>query len=170
MAADASGVTLPKAGATLESFRKLVKAVPSARRATARLAFEKDPRDTATPRAMAGLLVRFSKGELLSPASTELLRDALRRCKTGDKRIRALLPPGTPVFDKTGTAARSTNDVGLVRLPDGRELAVAIFVKSSPKPPASRERTIAELARAAYDEFASPRAASAITRRRSPSV
>jgi beta-lactamase class A len=170
IAADASGITLPRGPVSAKAFRELVKKVPAKDRQAARLAFEKDPRDTTTPRAMAELLVRFTKGELLSKDSTELLRDALRRCKTGDKRIRALLPPGTLVFDKTGTAARCTNDVGLVRLPDGRELAVAVYVKSSPKPPETRERTIAELARAAYQEFASPRAAAVITRRRSASV
>src|SRR5262249_16376869 len=80
--------------------------------------------------------------------------------KTGDRRIRALLPPGTQVFDKTGTAGRSANDVGLVRLPDGRELAIAIFVKSSTKPQEAREKTIAAIARAAYHGFVNPPAPS----------
>src|SRR5262249_52732450 len=165
-----SGAKLPKGGVTKETLRKLIRAVPAKERQAAGLRFEKDPRDTATPSGMTRLLVRFSKGELLSKDSTELLRDALRRCKTGDRRIRALLPPGTQVFDKTGTAGRSANDVGLVRLPDGRELAIAIFVKSSTKPQEAREKTIAAIARAAYEGFVNPRAASTITRRRSRSV
>jgi beta-lactamase class A len=176
-AADAYGVRLPSAPIGLETFRRLRRAVPAAERRKARERWEKDARDTATPVAMGRLLVRLAKGELLKKESTDLLLDALRRCKTGDKRIRALLPAGTTVYDKTGTAARSTNDVGLVRLPSGGLVAIAVFVKASDKPQEVRERAIAEIARAAYESLAAPagrggaaRAASVMTRRRSGSV
>jgi len=173
MAADAYGVTLPKGPVSLDRFRALRRAVPSAERAKARERWEKDPRDTATPSAMARLLVRLAKGELAKPESTELLRDALRRCRTGGRRIRRLLPKEAIVYDKTGSAGRTANDVGLVRLPGAREIAIAVFVKASEKPPEVRDRTIAEIARAAYDGFARERAAATaatMTRRRSGSA
>src|SRR5205085_12018626 len=119
---------------------KLRRAVPAAARQKAREAWEKDARDTATPAGMARLLVRLAKAELLKKETTDLLLDALRRCKTGDKRIRALLPKDAVVYDKTGTAGRTANDVGLVRLPSGGFVAIVVFVKASEKPQEARER------------------------------
>ncbi|HKC25296.1 MAG TPA: serine hydrolase, partial [Thermoanaerobaculia bacterium] len=82
-AADAYGVKLPSAPVGLETFRKLRRAVPAPARKKAREGWEKDPRDTATPVAMTRLLARLARGELLKKESTDLLLDALRRCKTG---------------------------------------------------------------------------------------
>ena len=47
----------------------------------------------------------------------------------------------------------ATNDVGLVTFPDGKRIAVAVFVRASPADIATRERVIAELARAAWETF-----------------
>lgn len=133
----------------------LVAKEPRARRAAAEKAFEADSRNTASPDDLARLLVALGKTELLSPASTVRLLDAMRRCETGDRRIRALLPKGARVFDKTGTIGRSVNDVGLVSLGGGKgTLAVAVLLKGSEKPYEERERTIAKVAKAAYDAFA----------------
>jgi beta-lactamase class A len=43
--------------------------------------------------------------------------------------------------------------VGLVTLPSGRQIAVAVFVSASAADDAARDRTIAEIARAAYDHW-----------------
>jgi beta-lactamase class A len=78
---------------------------------------------------------------------------------TGPRRIKGGLPAGTPVAHKTGTSRTrdgktdATNDVGLVTLPSGNRIAVVVFVSASPADEATRERTIADLARAAYDRF-----------------
>ena len=90
----------------------------------------------------------------MKPASTELLLDILSRCKTGEARLRGLLPAGTPVAHKTGTIGGTTNDVGIVTLPEqaGR-VVVAAFVKASDKDVPVRERAIAEVARAVHDYF-----------------
>jgi beta-lactamase class A len=45
----------------------------------------------------------------------------------------------------------ATNDIGLITLPDGRRVAVAVFVSGSPADDVTRERVIADVARAAYD-------------------
>ncbi len=156
MAAVASGVAdLPKDGtcdhACLDA---LVAAVPTERRAAAGRAFERDPRNTASPEDLARLLAALKKGELLSAPSTEGLLAMMRRNTTGDRRIRALLPKGTPVWDKTGTMGRSANDVGLVELPDGKgTLVVVALVKESAKPDDAREKGIAKVAKAAFDTF-----------------
>lgn len=113
-----------------------------------------DPRDTATPDAMADLLVAVHSGRGLSRASHQRLLEMMRQTRTGPNRIRALLPPGTTVAHKTGTGTPMTNDAGLITLPDGAgHVAVVVFVRGSGGSPAERERAIAEIARAVYDVF-----------------
>lgn len=115
-----------------------------------------DPRDTGTPDAVADLLVAVHNGRGLSPGSHRRLLQIMERASTGPNRIRALLPPGTRVAHKTGTGAPMTNDAGLVTLPDGAgHAAIVVFVRSTAQPSASRERVIADLARAVYDYFRS---------------
>lgn len=138
----------------------LVAGEPKGKREAAERAFDSDPRNSSTPDDLARFVVALKRGELLSPASTATVLDAMRRCATGDRRIRALLPKGTVVYDKTGTIGRGANDVGLVELPGGKgTLAVAVLLKGSTKPYAERERAIARAAKAAYDAFARGRGA-----------
>lgn len=125
-----------------------------ARKAAA--AADRDPRDTSTPSAMATLLARIwlKDREVLKPESADLLLDILRRCETGQARLKGILPEGTEVAHKTGSIGGSTNDVGIVTLPDNTgHVAIAVFVKASDKPTAERERAIAEVARSAHDFF-----------------
>lgn len=119
--------------------------------------------NTATPAAMVALLAKVARHEVgLSAASATLLDDVLLRVTTGAQRIKGGLPPGTPVAHKTGMSdtrggkTDATNDVGLVTLPNGHRVAIAVFVHASPADLATRERTIARLARAAYDTFNAP--------------
>lgn len=116
--------------------------------------FYDDPRDTSTPRAMAELLDRIFSGEALEPATTEVLTATMRRNRTGDARIRARLPQGTEVADKTGTIGGTLNDVGVITLPEGAgKIVLAIFIRESPVPFEMRERAIADIARAVYDFY-----------------
>ena len=108
-----------------------------------------DRRDSSTPMAMADLLRKIYKAEIIRPQSRDYLLDVMARCKTGKNRIRALLPFGTPVEHKTGTLSGYTSDVGFISLPDGRRIAVAMFARGG----SNRPRTIAEAARTIYDGF-----------------
>jgi beta-lactamase class A len=115
-------------------------------------AFDDDPRDTATPKAMVLLLSKIVDAHVLSPAGTEVLLGSMERCVTGLKRLRGMLPPGTEVRDKTGTIGGTVNDVGIITLPDGRgRIAIAVFIKKSAKPFEEREQVIAQIARSVYD-------------------
>lgn len=116
-------------------------------------AFDDDPRDTSTPLAMAQLLQRLFAGDALAAGSTRELGEIMARCQTCDARLRGRMPPGTAVADKTGTIGGSVNSVGVIDLPDGRRLAIAVFIKRSAAPVPERERTIAEIARAVRDHF-----------------
>jgi beta-lactamase class A len=73
------------------------------------------------------------------------------------KRLEGDLPAGVRVAHKSGTSdvdngvAHATNDIGLIPLPDGRRIAIAVFVTDSTADEATRERVIARIARAVYD-------------------
>lgn len=126
---------------------------PEVRQAAA-ARFDADERDTATPVAMAELLRKLFLGHFLSPGSTALLLDIMYRCRTGPNRLLGLLPAGTRVAHKTGTIGGTLNDVGIIALPDGAgHVAIAVFIKSSDRDTATRERAIAEIARAVHDYF-----------------
>ncbi len=61
-----------------------------------------DPHDTTTPVAMAGNLRKLILGKVLASNSRERLTEWMVACKTGDNRLRAGLPKGWRVGDKTG--------------------------------------------------------------------
>ncbi len=77
----------------------------------------------------------------------------------GIRRIKGLLPDGTVVAHKTGTSGTvdgvtaPTNDVGLVTLPNGQHLAIAVFVSDSTANGAVREEVIAKVAQAVWDQW-----------------
>ncbi|PZO76928.1 MAG: serine hydrolase [Sphingomonas taxi] len=109
-----------------------------------------DSKDVATPVAMVTLLNTLDNGTVLTAQSRAFLLELMSRCATGTRRIRALLPVGTRVEDKTGTLDGITNDVGFITMPDGRRVAVAIFARGG----RDRQPVIAEVARVIYDRFA----------------
>jgi beta-lactamase class A len=112
------------------------------------------------PAAAVALLRRLDERSPLTPAHTELLLGWMQDSPTASRRIGAELPAGAVVRHKSGTSfterglTAATNDIGLITLPDGRRLAIAIFVTDSKADEATRERVIARIARAAYDAAA----------------
>ena len=86
----------------------------------------------------------------------------MRKTWTFPGRIKGLLPARTLVAHKTGSSGtrdgltRATNDVGLINLPDGNHLAVAVFVSDTQADDATRDAVIAKVARAAWDCWAAP--------------
>jgi beta-lactamase class A len=88
-----------------------------------------DPRDTTTPAAMTADLRGIVLGNALNAASRTLVTQWLLHNKTGDKRVRAGLPAGWKVGDKTGTGNRgSTNTVGVAWTPGGAPLLFAVYL------------------------------------------
>lgn len=116
-------------------------------------AWNADPRDTASTAAIATLLQQVWQGRVLSDGSTNVLKQIMAQTRTGSGRLRGVLPPRTPVAHKTGTVGDVINDAGVITLPDGKgEVVVAVLMQSTADT-AQRERTIADLARAAHDYF-----------------
>lgn len=115
-------------------------------------------RNWATPDSAVKMLEVFQQGRGLSRSSRALLLDLMTKSTPGPKRIKGLLPPGTVVAHKTGTSgtgpdglARATNDIGLIALPNGNHLALAVFVSDSKASLEAREMVIAKIARAGWE-------------------
>jgi beta-lactamase class A len=152
--ADCIGAKLPPESEwTPETFGKLFDSVTEEQRKQANDRFNQDPRDTAQPTAMAALLEKIFHRKLHKPETADLLLDILYRCRTGEARIKGILPPGTEVAHKTGSIGGTVNDVGMVNLPDDAgHVVLALFVKQGTKSETS-ERAIAQISRAVYDYF-----------------
>ena len=114
-------------------------------------------RNWATPESMLVLLRALQEGRGISKTGRGLLLDFMLKSTPGPRRIKGRLPAGTAVAHKTGTSGtvegltRATNDVGLVTLPDGRHMALAVFVSDTKADADVREGVIAKMARAAWD-------------------
>ncbi|MBO9152493.1 class A beta-lactamase, subclass A2 [Chitinophaga sp. GCM10012297] len=109
------------------------------------------------PSAYTQLLDILNKGTALSKTSNNFLLGVMYGTTTGPDRIRGLLPKNVQVAHKTGTSgvqnglAAATNDVGFIVLPNGQKLAVAVFVSLSHADEPTRDKVIAQIAKAAYD-------------------
>ena len=125
-----------------------------------------DTRDSATPMAMVRMLSGLYQGRWLSAQSRNFLLDTMARCETGKNRIRALMPEGLVIAHKTGTLSNTASDIGIISMPDGRAIALAIYVTGQGSK-AGRDWRIAEIARTIYDGYLyAPAGASAATARK----
>lgn len=142
-----------------EEIRELRALVPAAIHDSAARAMLLDPRDTGTSGACVHLLERMWAGDLLSAAMTDTLKSLLARCRTGPNRLPALLPKGTYVARKTGTGGTNMgvtvaiNDVGVIRLSNGDEVAIAVLVGEPRGSVRRAERLIARVARSVFDAW-----------------
>jgi beta-lactamase class A len=102
---------------------------------------------------MVALLGAIDRGGALGPQSRAVLLDTMTRTITGSRRIRAALPDGTVFAHKTGTLKDVTDDVGIIRLPDGRHLAIAIFC-AGPEGHRAHDGVIQAITRTLYYGYA----------------
>lgn len=116
----------------------------------------RDVRDSSPPDEMVRLVAGLYRGEWLSARSTDVVIGAMTRTTTGSRRIKAGIPVGTKFGHKTGTLNNTASDVGFVTMPDGRVIALAIYVTGQGGKP-QRDARIAEITRTLYSAFASPR-------------
>jgi beta-lactamase class A len=137
----------------------MINRVPQTVRYKAALQSLRDPRDTGTPKGTATMFARLFRGEFLSGNSTTYLIDILKSTNTFPTRLKGALPSGTVVAHKTGSDGSvngltvATNDSGVVFLPSGAQLAIAVYVKASTRNDAERDDVIARSALAAFEEF-----------------
>jgi len=105
-----------------------------------------DPRDTTTPMAMLQSMQNILLGAALSPASRAQLTRWLQDNKTGDRKLRALLPAGWRVGDKTGGGNHgSNNDIGILWPPGRAPILVTAYLTQTKAELPVRDRAIAEV-------------------------
>ena len=111
-----------------------------------------------TPLAAVRLLELFRRGELLSAAYGDFLLETMFATETGPDKLRGLLPADVAVAHKTGSSDRdgrgvkiADNDIGIVRLPDGRSYSIAVFAMDSREDDRTNAAVIARISRLVYD-------------------
>ncbi|MEV0678722.1 class A beta-lactamase [Actinosynnema sp. NPDC050436] len=111
-----------------------------------------DPRDTTSPRAIGTDYQRIVLGDVLPAEQRAFLRDLLERNTTGDRRIRAGVPRGWAVADKTGSGDYGTaNDIGIVWQPGGAPFVLAIMSSKTTGDAQYDEALLAEAAAQAVE-------------------
>ena len=111
-----------------------------------------DPRDTTTPAAMAATLRALALGSVLSPASRKQFVAWLVDNRTGDTRLRAGVPAGWTVGDKTGTGTNGThNDIAVIwpagAAGRGPLIVTTYLTEAAATAPKLRDAAIVEVAR-----------------------
>lgn len=106
-----------------------------------------DDSDTSTPRALATALAAYAVGDALTPDKRQLFTAWLQGNTTGDALIRAGVPDGWTVGDKTGAADYATrNDIAVVWPSEGAPLVMAILSDKSEPDAEYDDRLIAAAA------------------------
>ena len=120
----------------------------------------KQYKNCSTPFAFVNLLYKFERDSILSTKSKNFLWNIMTQNIFGSNRIPGQLPAGTIVAHKTGTSdvnskgiAAATNDAGIVMLPNGRYLAIVVFVSDSPDSESARNKIISDIAKVAWDAY-----------------
>jgi beta-lactamase class A len=108
-----------------------------------------DPRDTTTPTAIVETWRTLLTGDTLSTASRKQLTAWVVANRTGDKRLRAGLPRGWTVGDKTGNNGQDqTNDIAVIWPPGRRPVFVSAFHDQGSADDDVRSAVLADVARA----------------------
>lgn len=114
-----------------------------------------DLRDTTTPEAMAKSLNKLALGTVLGRPQRQQLQAWLKATNTGNARIRAGVPRGWIVGDKTGTGDYgTTNDIGILWPPHCAPIVLAIYYTQDQKNAEPHNQVIAEATRLALSQLA----------------
>lgn len=115
-----------------------------------------DLKDSSTPKDMANSLQRLAFTNTLAKPQRDLLMSWLKATTTGDFRIRAGVPNGWMVADKTGTGSAygTTNDIGIIWPPKCAPIIVAVYYTNDDKKAEKREDIVASVTRILIDKFA----------------
>jgi beta-lactamase class A len=111
-----------------------------------------DDRDTTTPVAMGKDLQRLFTSEVLSSESRDRLEGWMVGNQTGAKMIRAIVPTGWKVGDKTGRSGNgASNDIAILRPPTGGPIFLAIYVNAPNESSDGRDSLVADVAKIAIE-------------------
>lgn len=107
----------------------------------------------STPNEMSRLLAIAYSGDYLSKKNHDFLWEKMTETVVGANRIKGLLPKNTVVAHRTGTGYGSFNDVGIITLPSGKHLVIAVFIAEAQASPEACNETIARIAKLAWDYY-----------------
>jgi beta-lactamase class A len=106
------------------------------------------PRDTTTPSTIAGSYRQVVLGNALPSDKRSLVEDWMRRSTTGAAGIRAGVPQGWQVADKTGHSDYGrSDDIAIVWPPTGDPLVIAVLTDRVGYHTPAQPRIIADTAR-----------------------
>ena len=113
-----------------------------------------DPRDTTTPATILRTLEKLLHGDILKPASAAQLRQWMIDDKVADALIRAHLPEGWTIGDKSGAGGHGSRAIIAFIEPDeDRSYLASIYVTDSTASFKRRNQVLADIGRAMIAEI-----------------
>ncbi len=114
----------------------------------------KNVADSATPKAMAVSLQKILLSDLLSKSHRQLLLQWMRNNTTAYKAIRAAVPIGWAVADKTGSGKFAVkNDLGIIWSPGCKPIIVSIYSVAAQRESAPSENIIAKVTQIILNDY-----------------
>lgn len=116
--------------------------------------FLADARDTASPRAIASLIVRLAADRLVQPRLSNIVLELMRRTKSGDDRLKGGMLPGWTFAHRAGVARTiegttpGFHDAGLATSTSGGKIALALCIERATLKPAELAQFHRAVARA----------------------
>lgn len=115
----------------------------------------KSEQDTSTPKDMAISLQKLTLSNVLAQSQRTKLMNWMRNDTVGYKRIRAGVPIGWVVADKTGSGDYGiANDIGIIWSPLCKPIVLAIYTVQNKQNAKRREDIVASTTNIILDEFA----------------
>lgn len=110
--------------------------------------------DSSTPRDMGLSIEKILLGHVLSDDKKDLLLSWMRNNTTGYKRIRAGVPLGWAVADKTGSGDFGiANDIGIAWSPNCKPVVLSIFTVSNTSTVRYNDHVIAKITEIIFDDL-----------------
>lgn len=116
--------------------------------------------NSTTTNSANQLLKDFFDQKIVSKSSTDFLMTTMLETSTGKNKIVAQLPGSIPVAHKTGSSGKNEkgltiaeNDIGIVKLPSGKNYALSIFVSDSMESAETNTNMIADISKIVFDYF-----------------
>ena len=128
-------------------------------------AFEYQYLNWTTPFAAVQVMEKFRTETLFRHSGyKEYLEKLMIGTVTGNDKLKAGLPREVVFGHKTGSSGRNKsglkagdNDMGFVRLPDGRQYSIAVFVTDSREDDKTNATLISEISRKVYEYYNAPK-------------
>ncbi|WP_045731058.1 class A beta-lactamase [Pseudarthrobacter chlorophenolicus] len=113
-----------------------------------------DVRDTSTPSDIHTLYEALLLGDALGTLGQARLRGWMLRNATSGERLRAAVPPGAELADKTGAGSYGVvNDAGVVWPEDGPPLTLAVMTRTSRPDAVNNNAVVARVGQLVFGEL-----------------